>query len=91
MLEPEIRLWRAFLDRHIADVFIDTQSVSPEEREASKEWLYDRQSSFHPDFFEVCDLARVEPDWVEFVIRKLEGGYGRGDASRAEGEGAGTS
>lgn len=68
-VEGEVRLWRSFLDQMINDSF------GGEVHEESREWLYDRDGSFYPDFFLVCELAQVEVRWVDYVLDKLENEY----------------
>lgn len=68
-IEGEIRLWRAFLDQMLIDTF------SNKKEEESIDWLYDREGKFYPDFYKVCELAMLEPQWVEDVIKHLEEGH----------------
>ena len=40
----------------------------------SSKWLYDRHRAFYPDFYKVCEMAQLEPKWVEDVMARLEEG-----------------
>jgi len=73
--EPELKMWRAFLDQMLIDVFSpDEVEREPYVTSESYAWMYDRRGFFYPDFYKVCELACVQPEWVFYVIGKLEAG-----------------
>ena len=74
IIENEIRMWRAFIDQMLFDAYGKSQSVEDHDRIEASLWLWDRVERFTPDFYEVCDLAQVQSNWLELVLKKFENG-----------------
>lgn len=58
-----VKLWRAVLDRVVADYFLEEDCI---ERERARNW-FDNPGNLGY----ICDLAVLHPDWVHIVINKL--------------------
>jgi|TARA_R110000787_G_scaffold37078_3_gene94441 hypothetical protein len=70
VLEPQIRLWRAVLDRQLQDI-VSEESTPEAEQFRLNAKVFMRGNS--EDFWEVCYLACLEPSHVQYITRIVIG------------------
>ena len=67
-------LWRAVMDRMLADLVNPATTQEAEaERAQAQLWLEDRivWRATSPGFSDVCDLAGLDPDWAHTKFKRI--------------------